>query len=620
MVGALDIAHERVREHAARGDPADFRDPTNEPAVMPDHDDDHYWRERTVDGAWLSEFLTDAKSKIHHKGVALVGVRISCDVDLEAAELIHPLRLVRCHLGVHTINLADAETSLLSVRETHCGEIILTGARVGGRVSLRSVRTAGRVRLMRATVHGDLICTGSEFNNPGDDALSVDGAQIAGRVFLDDGFKSTGTVRLLGTTIGGDLKCTGGEFSNPDGEALYFDGAQITGDAILDSGFKSTGTVRLLGAVISGDLQCSGGEFNNPHGMALALDRAQISGGVFLDNDFRAHGIVRLAGARIAGDLDCSGGNFDNREGNALMFGTAEITGAVFLRAGFRATGTVLLNGSHIRALDCSGGQFADIVAENVRVDGAVYLRNDLAAERISLASSSASALVDDLSAWPHQISVDGFRYDKLYSPQFEWRERRTWLKHQETPSPQAYTQLASVYRAGGHERDARKILMERHNALSDPPEHWRIHLPSGWRGRLSRAWRRVLRYTIGQGYEPWRVLYWAVPLIAVMGLWYWNALERDLLVPTDDTAAVASTCTEEYACVQPLVYALDTLLPIVDLGQRSEWRPDQSEHGDGWIFHDGRWLMAAAWITTMLGWILATLVASSFTGIVRHE
>jgi hypothetical protein len=99
------------------------------------------------------------------------------------------------------------------------------------------------------------------------------------------------------------------------------------------------------------------------------------------------------------------------------------------------------------------------------------------------------------------------------------------------------------------------------------------------------------------------------------------------MLIPSDETAVTnasgdeprSSACDDNYPCVQPVVYALDNLIPIVELGQRSRWTPDQSHRGTTWI-DDGRWLAVATWTTSTLGWILATLVAASFTQVVRRE
>jgi hypothetical protein len=168
---------------------------------------------------------------------------------------------------------------------------------------------------------------------------------------------------------------------------------------------------------------------------------------------------------------------------------------------------------------------------------------------------------------------------------------------------------------------------MERHNARLRPPAAWRAHLPAGWRGVAARLRRRILRLSIGHGYVPARSLAIAAPLLVGLSLWLGYAASEDMLVPVGETPATAAggvdvrsaTCDASYPCVQPVVYALDNVVPIVDLGQRSRWAADQSNRGGSWL-DDGRWLAAALWATSAIGWILATLVAASFTQVIRRE
>jgi hypothetical protein len=135
-----------------------------------------------------------------------------------------------------------------------------------------------------------------------------------------------------------------------------------------------------------------------------------------------------------------------------------------------------------------------------------------------------------------------------------------------------------------------------------------------------------VLRGTIGHGFEPARALVIALPLLVGMAFWYGHARDHDLMVASDEpkdpaatSLAQASECTDRYPCFQPVVYAVDNLVPIVDLGQRTNWQPDQSREADRWV-DSGRWLAAATWVTSAVGWILATLVAASFTQVIRRE
>jgi hypothetical protein len=73
----------------------------------------------------------------------------------------------------------------------------------------------------------------------------------------------------------------------------------------------------------------------------------------------------------------------------------------------------------------------------------------------------------------------------------------------------------------------------------------------------------------------------------------------------------VSSTCTDAYPCLKPVVYALDTLIPVVNLHQRDYWIPDVSS---------GYGLAIFTWGAIMLGWALVTLVVAGFTNLVRKE
>jgi hypothetical protein len=56
-----------------------------------------------------------------------------------------------------------------------------------------------------------------------------------------------------------------------------------------------------------------------------------------------------------------------------------------------------------------------------------------------------------------------------------------------------------------------------------------------------------------------------------------------------------------------PALFALDLLLPVIDLGQASAWRLN-----GGW-----QWLAAAL---ILLGWVLATTVAAGATRLLRRN
>ncbi len=275
---------------------------------------------------------------------------------------------------------------------------------------------SGEVRLIGASITGQLNCTGGRFNNPTGIALTADSAEIGGHVHLGivpnsaHRFHATGQVSLLGARIGGQLNCTGGRFENPCGEALKADGADIRGSVNLCASFHATGMVWLVGTRIGTLLNCAGGRFENPKKKALVADSAEIGGSVFLHDGFCASGQVWLLGARITGQLNCSGGRFDNREGIALAAENTEIGGGVLLRDGFRAIGEIKLSGARIGGqLSCSGGRFENPQATILNLQEvhahSLWLR-DLSIETpgmVDLLGAKVSLLADDPEALASQ-------------------------------------------------------------------------------------------------------------------------------------------------------------------------------------------------------------------------
>lgn len=64
-----------------------------------------------------------------------------------------------------------------------------------------------------------------------------------------------------------------------------------------------------------------------------------------------------------------------------------------------------------------------------------------------------------------------------------------------------------------------------------------------------------------------------------------------------------------------PLIYAVDSFLPIVDLHQESYWLPREN----GWAGSWG-WVKIYLWFHIAFGWILTTLAVVGLTGIVKKD
>ncbi|MBL3677102.1 MAG: hypothetical protein JKP92_06330 [Alphaproteobacteria bacterium] len=161
---------------------------------------------------------------------------------------------------------------------------------------------------------------------------------------------------------------------------LTLDGATIAGGVFLRNGFRAQGEVRLLGARIGGQLDCSGGAFHNQKEYALNGDGMRVEGNVFLCDTrnnkgevlshFTAEGEVNLAGAQIGGQLDCSGGMFCNPGKRALTLQGVRVEQSFMLR-GADIQGTLNLDAAHVRDM-CDA---PDSWPTNISLDGFTYDR-----------------------------------------------------------------------------------------------------------------------------------------------------------------------------------------------------------------------------------------------------
>lgn len=149
----------------------------------------------------------------------------------------------------------------------------LENARVSGSVYLRrGFVSEGQVKMLSAQVSGQLSCAGGTFCNSqkvGEGALYLDRMTVGGDVLLRNdsdsglGFKADGEVRMLGASIGGQLSCSGGVFINPGDDALSCHRVRVKGVVLLRRGFEANGAVRFPGADVGGRFECRKARFFN---------------------------------------------------------------------------------------------------------------------------------------------------------------------------------------------------------------------------------------------------------------------------------------------------------------------------------------------------------------------
>jgi hypothetical protein len=447
---------------------------------------------------------------------------------------------------------------------------------IEGHVYGLGMTVEGELRLLNARVGGMLGLPGVRLNNPGGTALSAGGLTVDSGAFLTDGFTAVGEIRLVGAHLGANLSLPGAVLSNPGGRALNLAGAVIGNcDA---SGLSCTGQIALPGARIAGDLNLRGAQLTgNPAEPALLAERASIDGGLLL-HGLRAQGELRAHTARVGQRVMLIDAQLENPGGNAVRLTRAQVGADVFAD-GMTCAGGIRLAGATI------GGEFSVKQARISQPAGTALAAAGLRAGELSLntaepvqglvdlSHAQIGILRDDPGRWPDQLSIDGLTYQGL-EPRLPARQRLGWLNrdpggHQTQP----YEQLAAHYTAIGQPGQAREVMYARERAQR------RAMSP------LARAWSLLQDITVGYGYRPRRAVAWLAALLAVGSVTF-------ALAPPPPLIA------HQAPHFNPVIYTLDLLLPVVDLGQKHAFNPAGAEQ---WLSY----LLVAA------GWVLVSTVAA---------
>ena len=113
--------------------------------------------------------------------------------------------------------------------------------------------------------------------------------------------------------------------------------------------------------------------------------------------------------------------------------------------------------------------------------------------------------------------------------------------------------------------------------------------IPQAGRQRpLARGWSRLQDLTVGYGYQPWRAALWLALLLAV----------GSIVFHISPPAALQPSAAPHF---NPVIYTLDLLLPVVNLGKYA-FNPAGAEQ---WFSYA---LIAA-------GWLFATTIAACRPG-----
>jgi hypothetical protein len=475
-------------------------------------------------------------------------------------------------------------------------------------------QTDDPARHVRAAFLRFLILGGDETHRPHEKGVRVSGGWISGvldlegaRIPRDIGLKDCrfDSVPVLRYAVIDNLFLDGSSLPG-----LQADRLEARGGVSLKSA-EVAGAVHLTGSRLGGNLSLDGASISYPGGTALVADSIEVKSvelrGVTIAGE------TRITSARIDGDLDLTGASLSHPDGEALHLNRTVVQGGFLLRGGAEIKG----------ALDLTG--------------------------------ASVDTLHDDEASWPQpgNLLLNRCLYNALIGGPMDAERRLAWLARQSPARwgedfwPQPYEQLAHVFREMGHDEDARTVLVEKER-LQRAARRARTQQPL-WRLLLELK-DGLLGVTLGYGRRPllsfaWLLLFWSLGIAVfafaeaqsafkpnspfVLRSTEWMtcgaAAGDELMLATGPATGRAAPGQSQLHCflAQPeaasypafnaWMYSLDTLFPVLEIGQKEYWRPDPNQR---W----GSLAMAYFYFQAMVGWALSLLAIAGFSGLVRSR
>lgn len=565
-------------------------------------------------------------------GMRLLGVQVAGSLDLTGARLTRPDRGLALDLG-------DAQIG---------GSMFLiddqTGRRplIRGRIDMGNARVSGQLLIRNATFEPTEAVTGVGYTRRrrSGTAVSAPGLFVGGDVSVEGDCRIRGGFDLAMGSFSTIRIHHGTTFGVAGGRALDLTNAELRSSLVMEPGVTVEGTLQLNGAHIRGDLSLKGTRWSHPEaGSLVSAEAVIVDNAVDLQDMTTAGGRVRFRSATIGSILAARGARLSNPGGEALSAHRAQVRGSMMLTEGFLAEGRVMLNRCTVEgSLNCEGGVFAEgveTVAATVR--GGMRLLWSQVPPRVDLTGAVTTVLTDDPGRWPSASVITGFVYDR-FDGDWDWRLRRDWLRAMPFDAG-PYEQAARVFRQHGHPSEAERLLMEQRRQARRTVAGRRTL------GRRVRDLRDLLYgLTVGYGYRPGRTLWLLGALLALVGALVATPVAQTSLRATDPRGNVyavdgrlvtvssdglsdglsdgsataarrgarAGPCGDgQVRCFDPVFYTVDTVIPLISLGQRATWYPETHSGA-------GRLVSVLLNLASLLGWLLSTVVVLSFARLAR--
>lgn len=485
------------------------------------------------------------------------------------------------------------------------GTLDLEGCRIPRDIGLKKCRFDA-APILRSAILDSVFLDGSIM--PG---LQADRIEARGTISLR-GAALTGGVLVEGGRIGGNLDCNGIIVDAAKDHAIHAE--DLDASSILLRGAVIKGSIRLSGAKLSGDVDAFNLRVTNDEMPAIDAGAIETRGSVVL-RSARVEGTLRLVSARISSDLILQNVILANPGKMALQLNNAVIIGILMLNGRAKVSGVLDLTGATI---------------------GTIH---------------------DTIAAWPTagDLLLNRCLYQAIVEGPVDAKTRIGWLALQDPERwgedfwPQPYEQLAKVFRDLGHDEDARSVLVakerlqRRARRKRAPNRVWRF---------LLGATDGVLAVTLLYGRQPllvfaWLFFFWLAgagvfqyaeriraimpnsPVVLRSLEWTLCGIDRSqsrfLVTTRQDMNGLAAERQTQLDCFKsqfeaasypifnPWMFSLETLFPVLEVGQKAFWRPNSSQPG-------GAVVMVFFYFQSLVGWALSLLAVAGFSGLVKSR
>jgi hypothetical protein len=480
---------------------------------------------------------------------------------------------------------------------------------------------------------------------------------------------------------------TGGcSVGGPCEKGLRVRGAYIVGDN--DAPGAETRGLDLEGCTLVGELLLSACIFPD-----RVIMRFVEANSITFDKSRFEKGLT-LRGARIKENINLRAVEcLDEVSLSHAQVGGDLVLDGAYLEAGeYSRIDTALEPGSDRRSGKGGSDQFA-LVAQNITVGGGYLFREEVRYNKareakiikapkgagvhggVDLRAGNFGFLSDSREAWPteHPLLLNRSEYRAILGgAPTDVESRLEWLAYKQKSTadhpfwPQPYEQLASVYRKMGYRSDAKEILVEkeklqRAERRADAgfrrlwllPRDYFLHLFTGYGYRPHRSLAALLFFwVVGTGVfslashldaiKPNNAFILRSPEWAACSSDYTKADQNAAQIRRDETAHGSQLeCFADqpealsYPRFTAWLYALDTLLPVVEMEMQEYWLPDETHSAPdaaakGSLFirllpepvvtEFGKYARWYLWVHIAAGWLFSLFAVAGFSGLIKSD